>query len=118
MLKKKIILFLGGLLFIGCSNKNPHSGLYNALFMDYNTRLNSLEKRLVKKDKNEVLLKNIEKEIEQNINQKKVNLNFQKKVEAYSLDKFNLQNRDSEKLKKIKKIIRSMKNRTNKNYKE
>ena len=118
MNRKKIVLMALLLFLLGCSDKNPHKGLYNALFTNYDKRLSTVEHNLTDAKLSETQLENEYKVLDQNVTDKEMMLTLHKEIDEVSLelDALDVEGEDVKKIKKIKKIIQHMKKTTIKNY--
>jgi hypothetical protein len=116
--KKNVLLLLLLLLLAGCSDKNPHKGLYNALFVDYGKRVSKLDQNLTNIKISERKKKEQYQLLDQNVTEKELILNLHKEIDEVSLelDTLDIGEKDITKLNKIKKIIERMKQATIKNY--
>ena len=117
MNKKKIILVILLLFLLGCSDKNPHKGLYNALFMNYDERLSKLDQNLTEVKKDKVELEKQYQVVDNNVTEKELILNQYREMDevSFEVDSLYEGEKDREKLDKIKKIIQKMKNTTIRN---
>ena len=106
----------------GCSDKNPHTGLYNALFINYDKRLASLNHNLSTEKNNEYKIKKQYQIIDQKVNKKESTVDDYKEENALlkrehdtissEIDKVDFDETSREKPIKIKKIIDKMNNIT------
>jgi len=107
----------------GCSDKNPHMGLYNALFINYDKRLASLDQNLSTEKNDEYKLKKQYQILNQKVNRKELALhNYEEENTLLKMEHDNItsevdeiidfdeKNRD--KPIKIKEIINKMNNVT------
>jgi len=107
----------------GCSDRNPHMGLYNALFINYDKRLASLDQNLSTEKNNESKLEKQYQTINQKLNKKESTLHDYEKENALlkmehdnissEVDKvIDFDEKSREKPIKIKEIINKMNNVT------
>ena len=119
----KSILIVALLFLQGCSDKNPHTGLYNALFIDYDERLVSLDQNLSTEKNDEYKLKKQYQIINQKVTEKESilheyeeeNLLLQMEHDTISSEieeVVDIDEKSREKPIKIKKIIDKMNNVT------
>ena len=123
MRNSKSILILALFFVQGCSDKNPHVGLYNALFVNYDKRLASLDQNLTTEKNNESKLQNKYQVITQNTNQKESTLHkYEEENSLLQIEQDNaslelnevvsFDKKDRDKPIKIRKIINKMNNVT------
>jgi len=114
MNKRNLLLILSLFLFVACSDKDPHKGLYNAIFTNYDNRIDTLEENLTVAEISEIDLSNRHKVVKVEVLEKESSLNLYKKIDevSLSLDTLEVSDNDIEKLNKIKTIIKQMKQTT------
>jgi len=122
MNSSKSILIMALFFLQGCSDKNPHTGLYNALFINYDKRLASLNHNLSTEKNNEYKIKKQYQIIDQKVNKKESTVDDYKEENALlkrehdtissEIDKVDFDETSREKPIKIKKIIDKMNNIT------
>jgi len=118
MNREKILLITLLLFSVGCSDKSPHEGLYNAIFVDYNKRVSNLEHNLTNVKVSKVNLEKKQQLLNKNVSNKESMLTLYKEMDNVSseLDMLDTDGKDREKIEKIKKIIERMRQTTIKKY--
>ena len=123
MNNSKSILIVVLFFLQGCSDKNPHTGLYNALFIDYDERLASLDQNLSTEKNDEYKLKKQYQIINQKVTEKESILHdYEEKNTLLQMEHdtisseieevVDIDEKSREKPIKVKKIIDKMNNVT------
>ena len=119
----KSILIVALFFLQGCSDKNPHTGLYNALFINYDERLASLDQNLSTEKNDEYKLEKQYQIINQKVTEKGSTLHdYEEKNALLQMEHdtisseieevVDIDEKSREKPIKVKKIIDKMNNVT------
>jgi len=119
----KSILIMALFFLQGCSDKNPHTGLYNALFINYDKRLASLDQNLSTEKNDEYKLEKQYQIINQKVTEKESTLhNYEEENALLQMEHdtisskieevVDIDEKSREKPIKVKKIIDKMNNVT------